>query len=174
MRVPCIVRWPNRIAPGVSSTLSCSLDFYATLAHLAGADATIGKPNDSIDVTGFLLSPDHAESPRDTFFYYNRKDLEAVRHGDWKLRVRCGEAPALFNLAEDIGEEVNRYTEEPALVMRLYEKMAHCRAALGDAAADVSGSEVRHIGRVANPKKLTAYDENHPYIIAAYDKADCG
>jgi hypothetical protein len=42
----------------------------------------------------------------------------------------------------------------------------------GDERLEREGSENRAVGVVADPKPLTQYDENHPYMIAYYDKAD--
>jgi len=44
------------------------------------------------------------------------------------------------------------------------------RRDLGDAATGVRGENIRPIGRVDNPKPLTEYDPDHPYIMAMYDK----
>ena len=46
------------------------------------------------------------------------------------------------------------------------------REELGDSALEIEGTARRPIGRVDNPKPLTEYDENHPYIVASYDRAD--
>jgi len=99
-----------------------------------------------------------------------------VREGDWKLHVSSEGKPVqlLYNLREDIGEENNRYEQEPNIVFRLKALLEQCRKDLGDAATGVIGSGNRPIGRVSNPKPLTEYDESHPYIVAMYDSKDVG
>ena len=103
-------------------------------------------------------------------------DLEAVREGDWKLHVRKNgeEVSLLYNLREDMGESKNLYAQYPEMVGRLEALLDPCREDLGDAALGIEGKGRRPIGRVSNPKPLTEYDENHPYIVAMYDSADAG
>ena len=49
-----------------------------------------------------------------------------------------------------------------------------CRTDIGDAFTNTKGARVRPIGKVDNAQPLTVYDENHPYIIAMYDKNEVG
>lgn len=49
LRVPCLVRWPGHIRPGVVDQPACAADLMPTLCRVAGADAG--------DSTGVDLSP---------------------------------------------------------------------------------------------------------------------
>lgn len=80
----------------------------------------------------------------------------------------------LYNLREDIGETTNIYAEHPDIVARLMEKIEVCRQDMGDSVTGITGKNVRPIGRVQKPRPLTQYDENHPYIIALYDRNEIG
>ncbi|MEL7603789.1 MAG: sulfatase-like hydrolase/transferase [Bacillota bacterium] len=96
-----------------------------------------------------------------------------------KTKNRAGVAASetvyeLYNLREDIGETTNIYAEHPDIVARLMEKIDACRQDMGDSVTGVAGKSVRPIGRVQNPRPLTQYDENHPYIIALYDRNEIG
>ncbi len=96
-----------------------------------------------------------------------------------KTKNRAGVAASetvyeLYNLREDIGETTNIYAEHPDIVARLMEKIEACRQDMGDSVTGVAGKSVRPIGRVQNPRPLTQYDENHPYIIALYDRNEIG
>lgn len=98
---------------------------------------------------------------------------------DGKTKNRAGVAVStpvyeLYNLREDIGETTNIYTEHPDIVARLMEKIETCRQDMGDSVTGITGKNVRPIGRVQNPRPLTQYDENHPYIIALYDRNEIG
>jgi arylsulfatase A len=53
-------------------------------------------------------------------------------------------------------------------------KIEECREDLGDSITGVVGRNVRPVGMVPNPKPLTEYDENHPYIVALYDRNEIG
>jgi len=195
-RVPFIVHWKSRILPGVSNEIVSAIDLYPTLAKIAGAKMPTDRKIDGVDVSDLLLGKTD-KSPRDTFFYYMCNNLEAVRVGDWKLHIsrRPGagkpsihegtglslppinnniEVKELYNLREDIGETNNVYDIHPEVVARLMEKIEACREDLGDAFTGTKPKNVREIGRVENAKPLTFYDENHPYIIALYDRNEIG
>lgn len=174
IRVPCIVRWPEKVKSGrKSDALITSMDFLPTFASLAGRPFSSPRPIDGIDMSSVLLD-ETAPSPRDTFFYYWKNDLDAVRVGKWKLfiRRRGEEVLELYNLESDIGETTNVAEEHPEVVRQLRARARECIASLGDNATGVVGSDVRPIGRVKNAKPLTEYDPNHPYIVALYDLAD--
>lgn len=175
-RVPCIMYWPGRISAGtVCGQIISSIDFLPTFAKLCG---TTPKPDVMIDGIDFstLITNHDAPPTRNVFFYYCLNNLEAVREGDWKLHVRKEgqKVKLLYNLREDIGEERDLYEKHPEIVSRLDNLLDICREDLGDSATGVKGKHTRPIGRVSNPKPLTQYDENHPYIIAMYDSSDIG
>jgi len=180
-RVPCILYWPGHIQPGrACGDIISSIDFLPTIAGLCGTEPTPGRAIDGMDF-GPLLSDVGAHAPRDTFFFYFMNNLEAVRRGDWKLHL-CKKNESwvsepvelLYNLKEDIGEQNNLYAQNPDIVRNLKSLAQQCREDLGDAASGIEGRGVRPAGRAHNPKPLTAYDENHPYICAEYDKPDAG
>lgn len=118
LRVPCIMRWPGRVASGaVSNEIVHIPDVYGTFATVAGVtDLPVDRPIDSIDQSGFLFG-DAAKSSREGFLFWIKKDLRAVKWRDWKLHywwepeVNEGkgklEAPYLFNLIQDPKEETN-------------------------------------------------------------------
>ena len=78
----------------------------------------------------------------------------------------------LYDLIDDIGETTDRSADEPEIVARLQAVAAEVRADLGDAARGITGAGVRPKGKVTNPKPLTEYNEDHPYMAAMYDLAD--
>lgn len=81
---------------------------------------------------------------------------------------------ALYNLEEDPGETRNVYDGFPDVVNKLTALANECRQDLGDSATNTAGKNIRKAGRVNNPKKLTKYNPDHPYIIALYDKTEEG
>lgn len=174
-RVPCIVRWPGKIQPGqVENGLVSSLDFYKTFARLAEAEVPQDRIIDGFDLVPMLLEGE--SSPRSTFFYYFRNQLEAVREGRWKLHVHKGDTPllALYDLEQDCAEQHDCSSEQPEVVARFQDLLDVCRKDMGDALTGVRGAHVRPAGRVEHPDTLTHFDPSHPYFLAMYDKGDAG
>lgn len=180
-RVPCIVRWPGKIPAGrVCDELVTSMDFLPTFARLAGTTEPQDRTIDGKDIGPLLFGEDGARSPHDRFYYYRMDTLEAVRKGKWKLHVAKGRAfdnageemKELYDLEDDVGETENVFAGHPDVVSELSAVADEARRELGDALTESAGSGRREVGRVANPKPLTTYEENHPYIVAAYDTPD--
>ena len=87
MRVPMIARWPGRIpAGGACNELSSTMDFLPTFAALGGGLLSANKLAD--DITPLLTGTKGAASPYGVFYYYRRRQLQAVRWGDWKWHCR--------------------------------------------------------------------------------------
>jgi arylsulfatase A-like enzyme len=167
MRLPCIARWPGKIAPGtVCRELSTSMDLLPTLAGLAGAETPKDRIIDGHDVLPLWLAEKGAASPYRAFFYYRENDLEAVRSGRWKLHVKSGQ---LYDLETDIGEQMNVCEDNPDVMQRLSQLADACRRDLGDAAQNVEGEGCRPVGQVASPTTLTTLDTSDPVVAAEYD-----
>jgi arylsulfatase A-like enzyme len=173
-RVPFIARWPGQVPAGrVNDSVLSAIDFLPTFTALADAPS----PEKTIDGKDFsdLLLGRVEKGPRDTFLYYWRHQLCAIRHGDWKMHVYRGgwgggeEARELYNLRQDIGEQHNLYEDNPRVVADLRRLMEEAGEDIGNDLADQPGKNRRPKGRVENPKPLTEYDPEHPYIIAMYD-----
>lgn len=180
-RVPCIMRWPGKIAGGTSCEgTAAAIDIFATLAEIAGAPLPANTTIDSISLADAIL--DGKPTHRDTFAYYKGANLEAVRKGDWKLHFWKPEwasadaqdkvVPQLYNLRDDVGESNDVYEQHPDIVMEIEAEADEFRRRFGDRRLNYAGDEIRDVGACNNPQPLTQYDENHPYMIAYYDLAD--
>ncbi len=180
-RVPCIIRWPGKVDSGTTCQgIASSIDFYATLAELAGAALPAHRTVDSISLVDTLLA--NEATKRDTFAFYRGPNLEAVRKGDWKLHFcKIGWAPGgddnqvaleLYNLREDPGEANDLCDKFPEIAAEIEVAAEEFRHAFGDQRLGRTGKEIRDIGVSINPTPLTRYDENHPYMVAYYDLAD--
>ncbi|MEM1186149.1 MAG: sulfatase-like hydrolase/transferase [Planctomycetota bacterium] len=136
VRVPCIVRWPGKVATGTeSSALFATLDFLPTFATLAGFDLPTDRTIDGVDQTELLLGGD--SGARDTFLYTTvipKHAANGIRRGKWKyLRaehlvpdyaaVTRDEVPELYDLEADIGETRNLAEEHPDIVRQLREQL---------------------------------------------------
>lgn len=149
MRVPTIAWWPGTVpAASRHSGIATSLDLLPTFADLAGATLPDDRTIDGMDLTRVLTGPEAVPSPRETFFYYHREDLRAVRHNEWKL-LATGE---LYHLPDDIGETQDVAAEHPDVVQTLATFLEQARQDLGDGSRD--GADIRKVGFVQNPRPL--------------------
>lgn len=123
IRVPCIIRWPGRIAPGTTSAQpGILMDLtYSILVH-TGMDID-GLRLEGMDLIGHLAAG-KPETPRTLFWRYRRGSAtrQAVRAGDLKLienQEETGREVRLFDLARDPGEEHDLAAQRPEEVGRL-------------------------------------------------------
>ncbi|MCK9478132.1 MAG: sulfatase [Firmicutes bacterium] len=178
-RVPCIIRWKGKINPAICNSLVASMEFLPTIAAITGAQLPKNQI-DGYDISRSLMCG--GEYPRETMLYYNRENLEAIRYKSWKLHINHSnkynnsneQAVELYNLETDVGETTDIANERPEIVEELKALLDYHRNDLGDSFVNIKGENIRDIGKVENPTMLTEYDENHPYIIAMYDKSDRG
>lgn len=130
-RVPCIVRWPGKIAAGTTSDFVSGFeDWLPTLLDLAGEKAALPAGGDGLSIAPTLLGQKQAARP---FLYRESPGYggqQAVRMGDWKL-VRQKLNPGhkqknpppptteLYNLAEDPSEQNDVAASHPDIVAKL-------------------------------------------------------
>lgn len=121
LRVPFMVRWPGRIAPGrVSNEIVHVTDLFATLARIAGAEVPKDRPIDGVDQLDFFLGKQE-KSNREGFVFYIKQELRAAKWRDWKMHMiwepepNTGpihlETPWIFNVTRDPKEETEVGTE---------------------------------------------------------------
>jgi arylsulfatase A-like enzyme len=142
VRVPMIARWPGVVPADTTCDDMCAgFDLYPTFAVLAGASAPTDRIVDGKNILPLIKGEPGAKTPHEEFFYFSNYDLEAVRSGDWKLRLVAHETPAdgkkqrglaLYNLKDDLGETTNVASQHPEIVAKLKAKLKACRADLGD------------------------------------------
>lgn len=159
MRVPCIMRWPERIPAGtVCDQLCTTMDMLPTFASLAGTEVPSSPPIDGLDIRSLLM--DHgAASPHQAFYYYFLEQLQAVRVGDWKLylayksRTRDGNTVTakqrLYDIRKDPGETNNVVKLHADVVAQLVKYAEQAHAELGD--LGLRGTGRRPHGLVDHP-----------------------
>ena len=113
-RVPLIVSWPDRIAPGTSDALVHSNDWLATLLAVTGEEES-ALPSDGTNLLPLLFQ---GEALPDRTLFWRTRSAGAVRRGPWKLCM-TGPKTELFHLGDDPGEESNRAAIKPELVQSL-------------------------------------------------------
>jgi len=124
IRVPMIVRWPDRIAQGTTTDhISAFWDVFPTVADLT-SDTTV-KGTDGISFLPTLLGEGH--QAQHDFLYWEFHELGgriAVRKGDWKLDMynvfdKSKTSLELYNLSSDVGEKKNVANDHPEIVIEM-------------------------------------------------------
>jgi arylsulfatase A-like enzyme len=114
IRVPFVVRWPDRLKPGVYDQPVSSLDIFATSLAAAGSTETLKKPLDGVNLIPYLRG-ESSTPPHDHLFWRaGGGDQFAVREGRWKLVGARNQQPELYDLSIDESESRNLADHEPA------------------------------------------------------------
>ncbi len=122
IRVPLVVRWPKKIAPGgVSDFPSVGYDWMPTLCEIAGA-----KPPADIDGVSLAGVFSGKQPPDREFLYWEFPSYtgqQAVRWKDWKgIRRNLAKGKIetqLYDLATDPGESKNVAAQHPEVVANI-------------------------------------------------------
>lgn len=120
-REPFIVYWPGHISPSVIREPVTCLDVLPTLAEWAGAKLPGSVALDGQSIAG-LLTGTATGFKHQPFYYVHNNELQAVRDGDWKLRIitqKDQRQVELFNISEDPGERENRKDRDPEVYKRM-------------------------------------------------------
>jgi arylsulfatase A len=137
LRIPLIVRWPGHLAAGVTvDTPIINTGWIPTLLELAGQPVPTG-----LDAGSFAsILKGVGNGPEQTFLWhfphYNNQGGRpggAVREGDWKLieYYDAPDAPELYRLTDDIGEQKNLAARYPDRVRAMRKTLADWRIAIG-------------------------------------------
>jgi arylsulfatase A-like enzyme len=85
LRTPCIVRWPEHVAPGrVSNEIMHVTDWFTTLLHAAGASEPTDRVIDGVDQLDWLTGRDET-SGREGYIYWMGSEIYGVKWRDFKL-----------------------------------------------------------------------------------------
>jgi arylsulfatase A-like enzyme len=118
IRVPLIMKWPDRLAAGrTSSQVGIVMDLTATILAATSTAVPADAKLEGVDLLPLLTGRTPLE--RTLFFRITgSRQQRAVRQGDWKLLVDAGDV-LLFNLRSDIGERNDLAKERPDIARRL-------------------------------------------------------
>jgi arylsulfatase A-like enzyme len=127
IRVPLIVRWPGKIAPGtVSNHVAYHGDLMTTLKEVSGAPR-VPADIDSISYLPTLLGKPDDQFQHEWLYweFYEKGFQQAVRFENWKgIRADKDDATfELYDLSQDLGEEHNVAAENPEVVAQIVEMM---------------------------------------------------
>ncbi|MCA9049257.1 MAG: sulfatase-like hydrolase/transferase, partial [Planctomycetaceae bacterium] len=110
IRVPCLMRWPEVLAPGkVTSQPAITMDLSATFVAAAGAAFPDGYKPDGINLLPLLTAKDAPNIERQFCWRIQRSNrkMRAIRLGKWKYIDDGGTMDLLFDLENDISEHQN-------------------------------------------------------------------
>jgi arylsulfatase A-like enzyme len=138
-RVPCIVRWPDRVRPGISDALICQVDFLATFAAFTKQNFDRSTAPDSQNILAALLG----DSQKGRATLVEHAGGLALRRDNWKFipkrpgpkvsqntNTETGNDPGvqLYDLSTDLSERKNLAPENPAKAAELAQLLETERA----------------------------------------------
>ena len=168
-RVPGIVYYPNEIKKNTKiEAPAMGIDWLPTIADFTKS-ALPDKKIDGLSLVPLLKGETEKSPHQNFFFYYNRNELHAIRHLDFKLYFphkyrslngRMGRddglpinydqneinSHELYNLKEDPSETNEISNSNQKIVNKILKIGDSIRNILGDSLKDIKGSEVREIG----------------------------
>ncbi|MCZ6672453.1 MAG: sulfatase-like hydrolase/transferase, partial [Verrucomicrobia bacterium] len=161
-RVPAIFYWPKHLPKGEPCEVAISsMDVLPTIAAITGAKLPNDRILDGKNIWPLLMG-ESKEPPREIEYYYNDRNLQAVRKKDWKMHLpRTVEdipfwhkggnkefkelaEPFLVNLAEDVGESTNVASTNSEIVDQLLLDATAARRELGS--SKTTGTAQRKTG----------------------------
>ncbi|MFN3189418.1 MAG: sulfatase-like hydrolase/transferase [Aureliella sp.] len=135
IRVPCTMRWPDRIKPGsTSNQITGIIDLLPTFCAIAGVEPPGDRVIDGRNILPYMKGQKVEQPIHETFVV----PRSVIRHGQWKLLVRelkpggksgregkrpSAPAGSLFNLAVDPGETRDVSADHPEIVADLRRRM---------------------------------------------------
>jgi arylsulfatase A-like enzyme len=135
IRVPCIARWPGRLAAGETTPrLAITMDWTATFLEAAGVAPHPDYPLDGVSLL--------RETPgRELFWRMKYREQKAMRAGSWKwLSIEGHEY--LFDLAKDQRERANLAQRHPEKLADLKRRYLAWEAGVPPIPADAKASVV--------------------------------
>ena len=139
IRVPLIVRMPNRRSAGLTlSTPVLSTDIYPTLLSLAGLPLRPEQHMDGQSFVGLMNGNLKDGEPRSLYWHYPHYHGSmwtpgaAIRKGDWKLiQFYHFDKLELYNLREDLGESKDLSAARPEVTQTLLADLLKWQERLG-------------------------------------------
>jgi arylsulfatase A-like enzyme len=126
IRVPCLMRWPGKIAPGTRSAVpGITMDLTATFLAAADIPPPSAPQLDGVDLLPLISGSKPA--PERSFYWRmqrSNRTMKAIRHGNWKYINDGNTMDLLFDLSNDTSERHNLNFSYPDRVKDLKAKLA--------------------------------------------------
>jgi arylsulfatase A-like enzyme len=150
IRVPYVVRWPARVAPGgVTRQLAITMDWMPTMLEAAGVAPHPDYPLDGLSLLKVLERPE-ATFERELFWRMNHRGQRAMRSGRWKyLSTEDGEF--LYDLESDARERANRAKRGPERLAAMRARYAEWEKTIPGVPEDATISLITNKGNMATP-----------------------
>ncbi len=137
VRVPCIMKWPGKIAAGTTTDqVACSIDLFPTIWDAVSRGRAAEPKLDGVSLVPLFRGERLA--PRSIFWHYphyanqGSRPGGAVRHGDYKLIEYYEDGRReLFNIKKDRSESRNLAREQPEIVTKLAAELDTWRKDVG-------------------------------------------
>ena len=137
-RVPLIIRWPGRIAPGrTSSEPVTSVDFFPTLMAVTGQKRSADLELDGVSLLPLLLNQASLRR-RALYWHYphyhhgGASPHGVIRKGRYRLIEHFdGTQTELYDIERDLGETVNLAYALPETSQELLEELRRWRREVG-------------------------------------------
>ena len=84
-RIPCLLRWPDKVKPHTVGQTICLTDFYATFAAVAGHRMADTEGEDSYNLRPALDSEKEVAPIREATVHHSINGEFSIRKGKWKL-----------------------------------------------------------------------------------------
>lgn len=125
VRVPMIVRWPEKISAGSKTDhVSAFWDVFPTFIDIVNTEQP--EDLDGISFLPTLLDKEDNQKQHEYLYweFHEKGGRQAIRKGNWKaVRYNVLKDPEalieLYNLSEDIGEANNIAAEHPAIILEM-------------------------------------------------------
>jgi arylsulfatase A-like enzyme len=140
-RTPFLTRWKGTITPGLSDEVVSTMDLYASLASLTGAELPKDAALDTTDVLGALLGEKNAKGRSELVQQDNGSGgTFGFRSGNWKLlrhdskkarnvvvekKLENVDVPQfqLYDLSVDPSESEDLFATQPEVASRLQARL---------------------------------------------------
>ncbi len=119
LRVPCVVRWPERIKPGKKiPQIAGAIDLLPTLAEMVGIRVVGSKKLDGVSIKSLLLTD--GESWTDRMIFSHQRGKVSVR----TQRYRLDYTGKLFDMKTDPRQNHDLSKDRPRVAERLSKAVA--------------------------------------------------
>ena len=115
LKVPSIVKWPDKIAPGtIVNETTTNLDWYPTILEMAGLEVPQNKVVRGRSILPLLKGENLSDWNNDFYSEYSMNNyaksyMRSYRTTDWKLTKDFNnpERDELYNVSKDPEENIN-------------------------------------------------------------------
>jgi len=122
-RVPFVFSWPAKVKPGVSAATVGQIDLMASFATLLDIELPEDAAKDSRDLLPVFMGK--SDKGVD-YLLQGFKAQKALRYKNWKYipgRRKAKQPEQLYNLDDDIGEQVNLAESNPEMTQHMRDSL---------------------------------------------------